>query len=111
MTNNDLPIKVRVIGLPGFPSEVSRNYEVGEPCLISDLEPGDLFFDVSSGLEDICIVGYSSPETEKALNTSFSYGSAGCGYEFEPGDYERLCAVRIPAGDAHNMAFPLREPS
>jgi hypothetical protein len=111
MTNIDPPIKVQVIGLPGFPSEVSRNYEVGKPCLITDLKPGDLFFDVSSGLDDICIVGYLSPEVEKALDSSISYGSAHCGYEFEPGDYERLCAVLIPAGDAHHMAFPLREPS
>jgi hypothetical protein len=103
------PIRVR-ISLTGLPFKACQNFEVGKPCLISELEVGTLFFEVSTGLDNVCMVcDPSDSEATGLINTGYSYKQMSCEYEFEPGDYERLGAVLIPAGSAHTMAFPLHE--
>jgi hypothetical protein len=102
------PIRVR-ISLAGLPFEACQDFEVGKPCLISELEVGTLFFEVSTGLDNVCMVCDPSDSEATRLITGCSYKEMSCEYEFEPGDYERLCAVLIPAGSAYTMAFPLHE--
>lgn len=108
------PIEVRV-SIPNLPFEAWQYFEVGEPVEITSLKKGDFFFDIPTGMDEICMV-YSDPESVKGdveeierLGNGYSWRVVDCDYEFEIGHYERLEIYLIPAGSAHELLFPLIE--
>jgi hypothetical protein len=108
------PIQLKV-SVSNLPFEAWQYFEVGEPVTITSLKKGDLFIDIPTGMDGICMV-CTDPESVKEeteevmhLGSGYSWREVACDYEFEVGHYERLETYLIPAGLAHELLFPLIE--